>query len=116
MLNTESQQTLPLGEPLAPPLAPQPAIGLIDHADPLARLLARFRLTPLLTVIVVAAYGAIYALALPAIFGHLFAAAGVVGSLDDWPNLVIILIMEPLVIGYYVWQPAIIQTTFDGIA
>jgi hypothetical protein len=116
MMNSESQHTMPLVEPLVIPLAPHSAIGQIDHADPLGRLLARLRLTPLLAVIVIAAYGAIYALALPAAFGHLFAAPGVVGSLDDWPNLVILLVMEPLVIGFYVWQPAIIQATYEGIA
>lgn len=102
--------------PVALPLLTPAPIGPINRADPLARFLARLRLGPLQVAGIVAIYGALYSLALPAAFGLLFTSPRVTGSLDDWPNLVILLVMVPLVIGYYVWQPAIIQSTYAGIS
>jgi hypothetical protein len=86
------------------------------HGDPLVQLFARWRLKPYAVCLIVALYGALHALVLPALFGHLRTAGGVVGVVDDWPNLVIILLLLPFVLGYYAWQPAIIQTLYDGIA
>ncbi len=101
---------------LAAPLAAESPVGQIQRGDPLARALSHWGLGPWTVTLGVAAYGAAYALALPALFGHLWTAGGVTGALDDWPNLVIILLMAPLTIGYYAWQPAIIQATYAGIA
>ena len=100
----------------AAPFVPESPLAKMRHADPLARALSRLHLGPYWVVLIVAAYGSLHAIALPALFGHLYAAQGVPGALDDWPNLVILLLLVPLVVGYYAWQPAIIQAMYDGIA
>src|SRR5215831_14254317 len=102
----------------APPAATM-SISPMRHmlaGDPLARWLARLRFTPYLVTLMVAAYGALHSLVLPAVFGHLRASAQVPGALDDWPNLVLIVLLVPIDIGYYVWQPAFIQATYDALA
>jgi hypothetical protein len=98
------------------PFVHEPPLVKMQHGDPLARLISRWRIKPYGVMFIVAAYGVLHALALPALFGHLHTAQGITGALDDWPNLVIILLLVPLVMGYYAWQPAIIQALYDGIA
>jgi hypothetical protein len=95
---------------------PESVLGRIWQGDPLARAFSRLHLSPFEVVLAVGAYGVVHALALPAVFGHLRTTPGIPGTLDDWPNLVIILLMTPPVIGYYAWQPAIIQSMYDGIS
>ena len=106
---------LPITSTAAPALAEPPLVKM-QHGDPLARLIARWQLKPLGVALIAAAYGLLHVLALPALFGHLQTVAGVAGALQDWPNWVVILLLLPLVLGYYAWQPAIIQALYDGIA
>lgn len=100
----------------ASPYVPEPPLAKMQSGDPLARLISRWRINPYGVVLIVASYGVLHALALPALFGHLHTAQGITGALEDWPNLVIILLLVPLVMGYYAWQPAIIQAMYDGVA
>jgi hypothetical protein len=102
--------------PSALPTSGEPPLAQMRRGDPLAQLISRWRLKPYGVILIAALYGALHALALPALFGHLHTVAGVIGAFDDWPNLVVILLLLPLVLGYYAWQPAIIQTLYDGIA
>jgi hypothetical protein len=80
------------------------------RGDPLAYFLWQQGLTPARTGMIVFAYGVIYGLILPAIFGKLGDA------FQDWPTLVIVMVVTPLLMGYYVWEPFTIQTLYDGIA
>ena len=104
--------------PKSPAAAPitEPPLAKMQHGDPVARFVARWHIPPLAFILVAAVYGAVHSLALPWLFGHLHTTQGVTGVLDDWPNLVILLLLAPLVMGYYAWQPAIIQALYDGIA
>jgi hypothetical protein len=100
------------GAPSFPVLSP---LGLIQLGDPLARAIARLHFPPFLVAALVAIAGAVHALILPAVFGHLRTVNGIPGSLDDWPALVIHLVTVPLIMGYYAWQPAIIETMYNGL-
>ncbi len=80
------------------------------RGDPLARFLWKQGITPLRVGMLVFAYGVIYGLILPAIFGRL-------GEVfQDWPTLVIVLVVTPILLGYYAWEPFSIQTLYEGIA
>src|SRR3990172_9056973 len=92
------------------------ALGQMLRGDPLARWLARWRIAPLGFGLIVLAYGLVHALLLPFFFGHLRTATGVVGTLDDWPYLVIMVVVVPLLAAYYVGQPRAIQNVYTGIA
>lgn len=102
--------------PAAATFSIESPLALMRRADPLARAISRLHLNPFLVALVVAVYAAAHAVALPAVFGHLWIAQGIPGALDNWPDLVIILVAAPLVIGYYAWQPAIIQAMYAGLA
>jgi len=80
------------------------------RGDPLAHFLWKLGITPVRAAMIAFTYGIIYTMILPAIFGVLGAV------FDDWPTLVIILVVTPVLIGYYVWEPFSIQTLYDGIA
>ncbi len=90
-------------------------LGQMLRGDPLAGALAKFRLRPAGVGLIVLAYGLVHGLLLPFLYGHLRTQAGVEGALDDWPYLVIMLVMVPLLAAYYAWQPRTIQAVFDGI-
>ncbi len=96
--------------------SPESPLDKMRPGDPLARFISRLRLNPYGVVLIVASYGVLHALGLPALFGHLRTAQGITGALEDWPNLVTILLLVPLVMGYYAWQPTMIQALYDGIA
>lgn len=80
------------------------------RADPLARFLWKVGITPVRMGMLAFAYGLIYALILPAIFGQLN------GVFQDWPTLVIVLVVTPILLGYYVWEPFSIQELFESVA
>ena len=98
------------------PLASESPLARMLRADPVVRTVFRLRLNPILVALIVAGYGVVHTLALPAWFGLLHTSGGIPGALDDWPNLVIILLLVPIIAGYYVWQPSVIQATFDAVA
>lgn len=80
------------------------------QADPLARSLWKWAITPARLGLIVFTYGVIYAIILPAIFGEL-------GQVfQDWPTLVIVLVVTPVLLGYYLWEPFSIQALYDGVA
>jgi hypothetical protein len=106
----------PLKVSSAVPTVGASPLAQMRRGDPLIRLLARWHIKPFGVIVMVAGYGLLHALALPALFGHLRTAGGVAGILDDPPSLIIILLLLPLVLGYYAWQPAIIQTLYEGIS
>src|SRR4051812_44016467 len=80
------------------------------HGDPLVYFLWKQGITPVRMGLLVFAYALIYALILPAALGKL-------GDVfRDWPTLVIILVVSPVLLGYYVWQPFSIQSLYEAIA
>lgn len=80
------------------------------RGDPLARFFWKQGITPVRVAILVFAYGVIYGLILPALFGKL-------GEVfQDWPTLVIVLVVTPILLGYYAWEPFSIQALYEGIA
>lgn len=80
------------------------------RGDPLAQFLWKQTITPVRLGMIVFAYGVIYSLILPAILGRL-------GQVfQDWPTLVIVLVVTPILLAYYAWEPFTIQTLYDGIA
>lgn len=97
-----------------------PILEAILHGDPLVRFLSRLRLHPVNFGLLVLSYGLIRTLVLPATFGYLRTVQVgdqmVTGLLDDWPVLVVELIMVPLVAGYYLWQPNTMQSVYNGMA
>ncbi len=97
-----------------------PILEAILRGDPLLRFLSRLRLHPVNFGLLVLSYGLIRTLVLPATFGYLrtiqIGNQMVIGLLDDWPVLVVELIMVPLVAGYYLWQPNTMQAVYDGMA
>lgn len=92
----------------------------IIRSDPFARFLQRYRISPVAFGLIAFLYGFIRTLVLPTIFGNLYTVQSngkpILGALDDWPILAIELVMVPVVAGYYLWQPATMQTLYDGIA
>jgi hypothetical protein len=98
----------------------QPLIDESLRADPLARGLERLRIRPSVFGLILLAFGLVHTLLLPAIFGYLNTSdsgGGVVlGALDDWPALVVELVMVPVIAGYYVWQPGTMQAVYYGLA
>jgi len=80
------------------------------RGDPFVRFLWRVGVTPVRAGLIMFAYGLIYAIILPAIFGRLS------DVFQDWPTLVIVLLVTPVLIGYYVWEPFSIQNLYDGVA
>src|SRR4051812_14108275 len=85
-------------------------LSRIFRGDPLAHFLWKIGITPVRMGILIFTYGVIYALILPALFGKL-------GDVfQDWPTLVVVLVVTPLLVGYYVWEPFSIQTLYDGVA
>ena len=80
------------------------------RGDPFARFLWRVGITPVRAGLIMFAYGLIYAIILPAIFGRL------TDVFQDWPTLVIILLITPVLLGYYAWEPFSIQNLYDGVA
>lgn len=78
--------------------------------DQLARWLFRRGLRPLQLAFFVFIYGLIYSFLLPFLYGELSQA------LNDWSTLIIILVVMPLLVGYYFWQMQSIQTLFNSLA
>jgi hypothetical protein len=97
-----------------------PYLQEILRSDPFARFLRLNRVSPLLFGSLVFLYSVIRTLVLPAAFGHLFTVElegrAILGALDDWPVLVIEMVMVPVVAGYYLWQPNTMQKLYDGIS
>jgi hypothetical protein len=91
-----------------PAEAPKLAPDFLVRGDPLAARLSRWRWGPLGFFSLALILGLIHAVALPWLYGHWRTVGGVIGAWDDWPNLVIVLIMAPLIAGYYVQQPGLI--------
>lgn len=79
------------------------------RGDPLARFLWKKGVTPLRMGLVVFVYGLIYCIILPIFLGTLGDA------LRDWPTLVIVMGVSPILLGYYVWEPFSIQQLYDGV-
>lgn len=89
--------------------------------DPFARQLQAVNLGPLQFGLLVALFGILRNLILPAVFGNLHTVQTttgqtVLGVLQDWPVLVNELIMVPVIAAYYLWQPSTMQTLYDGIS
>jgi hypothetical protein len=75
----------------------------------LAHLLWKLGVTPIRIGIAALAYGLLYTIILPAILGTL------ADAFRDWPTLVIVLGVTPVLLGYYVWEPFSIQALYDGV-
>jgi hypothetical protein len=85
-------------------------ISRMLKSDPLAHFLWKKNITPVRFGLLAFAYGLFYGLVLPAIFGILPQA------LADWPTLVIVVVIAPILLGYYAWEPFTIQALFDGVS
>ena len=79
------------------------------RGDPFAHFLWKMGITPFRMGLIAFAYGLLYAIILPAILGRLSEA------FRDWPTLVIVLGVTPIMLGYYVWEPFSIQALYDGV-
>ena len=79
------------------------------RGDPFARFLWKMGITPLRMALVVFAYGLIYCIILPGFLGTL------ADAFRDWPTLVIVLGVSPVLLGYYVWEPFSIQRLYDEV-
>jgi hypothetical protein len=80
----------------------------ITANDPLAAWLRSY-LHPLLFAAGGLALGVLYTLVLPQITGTLLA------SLADWPTLVVMLVLVPIILGWYAWQPAAVLSLYQGL-
>jgi len=78
--------------------------------DQLARWLFRRGLRPVQLASFVFIYGLIYSFLLPLLYGELSQA------LSDWSTLIIVLVVMPILVGYYFWQMQSIQTLFNSLA
>lgn len=95
--------------PATPGNLSQTPLREIFHGDPLARFLAWRGFSPLRSWLFCLGYGFFYGTLLPLVLGR-FADAVV-----DWPTQVIVLVVFPLLLGYYAWEPFTIQALFDGL-
>jgi hypothetical protein len=75
--------------------------------------------SPAIFALLVLVYGLVRTLVLPATFGHLntvqIGGRVILGVLDDWPLLIVELVMVPLIASYYLWQPSTMHAVYDGI-
>jgi hypothetical protein len=79
---------------------------LVYSADPLASLLLdMLGLGPGGMALAAMAWGVLYALALPAIFGSLRSGDGYLGSLGDWHAQLLLFLVFPAACAFYAWQP-----------
>ncbi len=85
-------------------------ISRIFKGDPLAHFLWKKNITPVRFGLLTFAHSLLYAFVLPTLFGILPQA------LADWPTLVIVCVIAPILYGYYVWEPFTIQALFDGVS
>lgn len=97
------------------PDEPQPATEFPLRGDPVINWVtrARWRLPVLLGLVV--GWGLLHALGLPWLYGHWRTANGIEGSANDWPQLVILFVLVPVLIGYYARQPALIRAMQAGV-
>jgi hypothetical protein len=79
------------------------------RSDPFARFLWRLGLKPVHFALLAFVYAVIYMLVLPNFFGQFMS------MLSDWPTVVILGIVLPLLYAFYYWQPSTIQTAYDGL-
>ncbi|MGB7874269.1 MAG: hypothetical protein WBL25_07780 [Anaerolineales bacterium] len=84
-------------------------ISVIKKGDPLIRYLSKREVQPLMVIFIGIGYGVLYAIALPIFYGTINQV------FNDWPELIRILAITPLLIGYYVWQPKTIQNLFNMV-
>jgi hypothetical protein len=80
------------------------------HGDPLAYFLWKWGITPIRIGLLTFAYALIYTIIIPSALGRLAEV------LQDWPTLVIVLVVSPVLLGYYAWEPFSVQALYDGIA
>lgn len=97
-----------------------PYLAEILRGDPLGRLLRRFGVTPFIFSLATFVYSFSRTIILPTVFGHLYTVkqgeVTIIGALNDWPVLIIEMIMVPVVAGYYLWQPNAMQALYEGIS
>jgi hypothetical protein len=79
------------------------------RGDPFAHFLWKLGITPLRMGVLVFLYGLIYTIILPGFLGTL------ADAFRDWPTLVIVLGVSPILLAYYVWEPFSIQALYDGV-
>lgn len=79
------------------------------RGDPLAHFLWKAGVTPLRMGLIGFAYGLIYCIIVPGFLGTL------PDAFRDWPTLVIVLGVTPVLLGYYVWEPFSIQRLYDEV-
>jgi hypothetical protein len=81
---------------------------IVEH-DPLARRLGR-HVEPLRFALSGLILGVLQTLVFPFLAGVLQQ-----GSAVDWPNLVVMLVLIPLILGWYAWQPRAILKVYEGL-
>ena len=97
------------------PDTPQPASSFLLRGDPVLILLSRSRWAVPAVLLFVVIWGLLHGLGLPWVYGHWRTAGGIVGALDDWPSQVILLVMVPALVVYYIQQPALIRAMQSGV-
>jgi len=89
---------------------------LVYSADPLASLLLdRLGLGPGGMAVVALAWGVLYVLVLPAIFGSLHGTHGYLGSLGDWHAQLLLFLVFPATCAFYAWQPRSIAGVYRAM-
>ena len=101
---TEPMRTI--DDTLSLPFTP---LSQIFRGDPVVRMLHERKISPLFLAVAALIYGLMYTILFPLIWGLLPEA------LKDWPTAVIVLVVSPLILGYYIWEPYNIQELYDGL-
>jgi hypothetical protein len=82
-------------------------VNEIMAADPIFQFISERKIGLSRIVSVVAVYGVLYSIILPTLYGSVRQVS------KDWTELIRALLVTPLLFGYYVWQPATIQSLYD---
>lgn len=95
---------------------PETTDRAIYGADPLARLLVeKLGMRAHTLALAALAWGVVYLLVLPAIFGSLHSREGYLGSLEDWHAQLLLLLVFPATCAFYVWQPRGIAGVYEAM-
>jgi hypothetical protein len=90
--------------------------SMVYQADPLARfLIERLKLGKYKAALAGLAWGLVYLVVLPLIFGGLWSKGAYLGSLQDWHAQLLLLLVFPATCAFYLWQPGAIARVYEPI-
>ncbi|MDH4208017.1 MAG: hypothetical protein OEV76_04005 [Anaerolineae bacterium] len=89
---------------------------MIYSRDPLARLLLdRLGLSQAAMALLGLAWGVLYVVVLPGVFGGQRSADGYLGSFDDWHAQLLLFLVFPAACAFYVWQPRALSSVYQAM-